>query len=66
MTVMTVNEVCEESRMSSSFVRREIIIGNLKAARFGKGERGELRIKRSDYDAWFDAHLVVPVRPGAW
>jgi excisionase family DNA binding protein len=48
---MTVRDICYETRLSSSFVRKQLQAGAMQYAVFGS----RVRVRRRDYDAWVEA-----------
>lgn len=66
--LLTPADAAERCQLSTKAILRAIRAGRLRASRLG--ERGALRIRESDVDAWIEESVVVPeakaeIRPAA-
>lgn len=63
MKLLTVQEVAEAMKVSEKTVRRLIKRGDLTA--YKVGERGQLRVKESDFELYVEAQRVEADKPSA-
>lgn len=59
--LLTPADAAERCQLSTKTVLRAIHAGRLRASRLG--ERGGLRIRESDVDAWIEESVVTPRAP---